>query len=227
MTPSRCNLAGLSSSRLATREPRKRVVLRVYCQFYISRQQSPACPESPESFTQRSPLVSMTPAILALLILLSALAPFAAAADSKTAVAKAPAQGFSAQDDKFIEATIRAKLAKSKIGQDGFTVRVQGGIAYWEGTTTIPQHKGAATRMAHTAGAPNVINNIKVNKGNQTGSAAPATRTTAAPPRAVSPATTAAPNAATTAAPTSTPPPDSGLRRVQVKSGSSQTGPSQ
>ena len=35
--------------------------------------------------------------------------------------------------DAEIEATIKAKLAKSKIGKDGFTVRVQGGIAYWEG----------------------------------------------------------------------------------------------
>src|ERR1700687_701261 len=37
----------------------------------------------------------------------------------------------SAQDDKAIEEAIRAKLAKSKIGKDGFTVRVQGGVAYW------------------------------------------------------------------------------------------------
>jgi hypothetical protein len=181
----------------------------------------------------------MTPAILALLILLNAFAPSAAAADSKTAAAKAPAQGFSAQDDKLIEAAIRAKLAKSKIGKDGFTVRVQGGVAYWEGTTTIPQHKGAATRMAHTAGAPNVINNIKVN-----GAGTPAARTTtAAPAKAPSPATTAAPNAAanaaasSAAAPATTPAttpaitpastPDSGLRRVQVKPASSQNGPPQ
>jgi len=58
--------------------------------------------------------------------------------------------------------TIRAKLAKSKIGKDGFTVRVQGGIAYWEGKTDVVQHKGSATRMAKTAGAKSVVNNIKV-----------------------------------------------------------------
>ena len=74
----------------------------------------------------------------------------------------APAQGTSAQDDRQIEATIRAKLAKSKIGKDGFTVRVQGGIAYWEGKTDVVQHKGSATRMAKTAGARMVVNNIKV-----------------------------------------------------------------
>jgi len=74
----------------------------------------------------------------------------------------APQQGFSAQNDKEVEAAIRAKLAKSKIGKDGFTVRVQGGTAYWEGATSIMQHKGAATRMAKTAGVKRVVNNIKV-----------------------------------------------------------------
>lgn len=78
----------------------------------------------------------------------------------------APAAGstraLSAQQDKEMEAAIRAKLARSKIGKDGFTVRVQGGAAYWEGTTSIIQHKGAATRMAKTAGARRVVNNIKV-----------------------------------------------------------------
>ena len=76
---------------------------------------------------------------------------------------KAPTPGgTNAQEDKQIEATIRAKLAKSKVGKDGFTVRVQGGIAYWEGSTDVVQHKGTATRMAKTAGAKSVVNNIKV-----------------------------------------------------------------
>jgi len=76
---------------------------------------------------------------------------------------KAPAPaGTSSQEDKQIEATIRAKLAKSKIGKDGFTVRVQGGIAYWEGKTDVVQHKGSATRMAKTAGAKAVVNHIMV-----------------------------------------------------------------
>jgi hypothetical protein len=74
----------------------------------------------------------------------------------------AVAPGASAQQDKDIEAVIRAKLAKSKIGKEGFTVRVQGGIAHWEGTTAVVQHKGSATRMAKTAGAHGVVNNIKV-----------------------------------------------------------------
>ena len=64
--------------------------------------------------------------------------------------------------DAEIEATIKAKLAKSKIGKDGLQVHVKNGIATWTGTTGVMQHKGAATRMAKTAGATQVVNNIKV-----------------------------------------------------------------
>jgi hypothetical protein len=70
----------------------------------------------------------------------------------------------SAQDDARIEQAIKAKLAKSKIGADHFTVRVQGGIAKWEGRTSVIQHKGAATRMAKTAGAAAVVNNIQIDE---------------------------------------------------------------
>jgi BON domain len=72
--------------------------------------------------------------------------------------------GVSAQSDAAIESAIKAKLAKSKIGKDGFKVKVQGGIAYWEGTTNIVQHKGSATRMAKTAGVKAVVNNIQVSQ---------------------------------------------------------------
>ena len=86
--------------------------------------------------------------------------------DTKTppAAAKAAPAGkaSNAQQDKEIEAAIKSKLAKSKIGKDGLTVRVQGGVAYWDGSTTVLQHKGAATRMAKSAGARLVVNNIKV-----------------------------------------------------------------
>jgi len=64
--------------------------------------------------------------------------------------------------DAEIEATIKAKLAKSKIGKDGLQVHVKDGVATWSGTTAVMQHKGAATRMAKTAGAIHVVNNIKV-----------------------------------------------------------------
>jgi hypothetical protein len=82
---------------------------------------------------------------------------------SKAAPKSAPGkEGATAQQDKQMEAAIRAKLAKSKIGKDGFTVRVQGGVVYWEGATSVVQHKGSATRMANSAGAHAVVNNIKV-----------------------------------------------------------------
>jgi hypothetical protein len=64
--------------------------------------------------------------------------------------------------DAEIEATIKAKLAKSKIGQEGFQVHVKDRVATWTGTTSVMQHKGAATRMAKAAGAIQVTNNIKV-----------------------------------------------------------------
>src|SRR5690242_5623481 len=66
--------------------------------------------------------------------------------------------------DAEIEATIKAKLAKSKIGKDGFQVHVKNRVATWTGTTNVMQHKGAATRMAKTAGASQVVNNIKVSE---------------------------------------------------------------
>jgi hypothetical protein len=39
---------------------------------------------------------------------------------------------------------------------------VKAGVVTWEGYTNVIQHKGAATRMARTAGAAQVINNIKI-----------------------------------------------------------------
>ena len=98
----------------------------------------------------------MIPASLALFFILWG-------AQTKTPPAKpAASQGTSSQEDKSIESAIRAKLAKSKIGKDGLTVRVQGGVAYWEGATGVVQHKGAATRMAKSSGVRRVVNNIKI-----------------------------------------------------------------
>ncbi len=64
--------------------------------------------------------------------------------------------------DTQMEGLIRAKLAKSKMAPEGFTVHVHNKVATWEGKTNVIQHKGAATRMAHTAGAVQVVNNIKI-----------------------------------------------------------------
>jgi hypothetical protein len=64
--------------------------------------------------------------------------------------------------DAQIEASIRARFAKSKIGAEKFTVRVQGGVATIEGKTDVVQHKGSATRMAKTGGALAVNNHVQV-----------------------------------------------------------------
>jgi BON domain len=71
----------------------------------------------------------------------------------------------STPSDSQIDATIRAKLAKSKIGKEGFKFRVQRGVVTWEGSTAVMQHKGSATRMARTAGALQVVNNIQISDG--------------------------------------------------------------
>jgi BON domain len=83
----------------------------------------------------------------------------AAGATSTKAVSAKP---HLAVGDAQLQATIRTKLDKSKIGKDGFRFKVQRGIVTWEGNTNVGQHKGAATRMARTSGALQVINNIKV-----------------------------------------------------------------
>ena len=65
--------------------------------------------------------------------------------------------------DAQIERDIKARLARSpKLSLDKFTVKVQGGIATLEGKTNVIQHKGTATRMAKTAGAKAVVNNIQI-----------------------------------------------------------------
>jgi len=67
-----------------------------------------------------------------------------------------------ALSDSQIEQDIRARLAKSKINSEHFLVSVRNGVATLEGKTSVVQHKGAATRIAHTAGAVSVRNNIQV-----------------------------------------------------------------
>ena len=97
-----------------------------------------------------------------ILLLVLALSSASAETKSQTKAKAPPPQGTTAPQDVQIEAAIRARLAKSVIGKDGLTVHVQGGVAYWDGTTNVVQHKGAATRMAKSAGAKKVVNNIKV-----------------------------------------------------------------
>jgi len=67
-------------------------------------------------------------------------------------------------DDAEIDQALRAKLAKSKMARNGFTVKVNNGTATIEGKANIIQHKGAMTRMAKTAGATRVVNNIQISE---------------------------------------------------------------
>jgi hypothetical protein len=76
---------------------------------------------------------------------------------------QSPARGLR---DQQIEQEIRDRLVKSVIGQENFKVRVREGVAYWEGSTAVSQRKGAATRMAKSAGARSVVNNIVVSPVN-------------------------------------------------------------
>jgi hypothetical protein len=87
--------------------------------------------------------------------------------------------------DGQILAVIRAKLVKSKVSTDRFTVTVQNGIATFEGKTSVVQHKGVATRIARSSGAVAVQNHIQISdeakaravaklKGSDTVSATPA-----------------------------------------------------
>jgi hypothetical protein len=66
--------------------------------------------------------------------------------------------------DVELDKAIRARFAQSKAGADKFTVRVQGGVATIEGKTDVVQRKSAATRMAKTAGAKQVLNKIEVSQ---------------------------------------------------------------
>jgi len=97
-----------------------------------------------------------------ILVLFSCLLGVAAPAAHGPAPHTATAQRTATASDAQIESTIRTKLAKSKIGKDGFRFRVQHGVVTWEGSTNVVQHKGSATRMAKAAGAIQVINNIQI-----------------------------------------------------------------
>lgn len=87
--------------------------------------------------------------------------PVPAPAHSRSA---APAGTRPRLSDAQVEATIRAKFAKSKINADKFTVKVQGGVATIEGKTDVIQHKGTATRMAKTGGALAVNNHVQISQ---------------------------------------------------------------
>ena len=77
---------------------------------------------------------------------------------------KKSAPGQSASSDAELEKKIRERFARSKISTNNFQVRVQGGVATITGKTGVLQHKGTATRLAKTAGASQVINQVEVSE---------------------------------------------------------------
>jgi len=76
--------------------------------------------------------------------------------------AKKGAPGHSASSDAELEKKIRERFARSKIATNHFQIRVQGGVATISGRTEVLQHKGTATRLAKTAGATQVVNQVEV-----------------------------------------------------------------
>lgn len=66
--------------------------------------------------------------------------------------------------DAVIEQNLKQRLAKSKLAANNFTFKVQNGIVTWNGKTDVIQHKGAATRMAKSAGARHVLNQIVISE---------------------------------------------------------------
>ena len=101
--------------------------------------------------------------VLAAVVLLAAGPVWAETAPKKAAPARSTAAPARPRvSDAEIEATIRAKFAKSKISTDKMQVHVQGGVATIEGKTDVVQHKGVATRMAKTGGALAVNNHVQI-----------------------------------------------------------------
>lgn len=100
--------------------------------------------------------------VWAAVALLAAGTVWAQTAAQKKAAPAPPAKVQPRLSDAQLEAAIRAKLARSKIGADKFQVHVQGGVATIEGKTDVVQHKGTATRMARTAGALAVNNHVQI-----------------------------------------------------------------
>jgi osmotically-inducible protein OsmY len=69
---------------------------------------------------------------------------------------------WAALTDAQIERALKARLGRSKLAADKLEFAVHGGVVEWNGTVRVPQRKGAATRMAKSAGAAKVVNRIKI-----------------------------------------------------------------
>jgi hypothetical protein len=127
------------------------------------------------------------------------------------------------KNDAAIESSIRARFSKSKIGANGFVVRVQNGVATVTGKTEVIQHKGVATRLAKAGGATAVVNKIEISAAARAKAAKKlaAVREERKPERKAEPASPAAkaPAQATASTPTSPPsaPEPPAIRRAVIK----------
>ena len=88
--------------------------------------------------------------------------PEAKPAEVKAVATPAPSPKKTSASDTELERLIRAKFAKSKISVNGFSVRVESGVAIIEGRTGVIQHKGTATRLAKNAGAKRIDNRVQI-----------------------------------------------------------------
>ncbi|MBC7925020.1 MAG: BON domain-containing protein [Bryobacteraceae bacterium] len=66
------------------------------------------------------------------------------------------------RSDTEIEADFKVRMARSKLASDGIQIRVRAGAATLTGRVEVMQHKGNATRMAKSAGAREVHNQIEI-----------------------------------------------------------------
>jgi hypothetical protein len=120
-----------------------------------------------------------------------------------------------AMSDAALEQAIRARFAKSKIAQNQFSVKVNNGVATITGNTEIVQHKGTATRLAKSAGATAVVNNVAISKAARE-KAASALKRPAEAPKAIPSVSPAKPEAGPAATPSEPLPPPT-PKRAAVK----------
>ena len=140
------------------------------------------------------------------------------------AAAKPAAAANAGRTDSQIESDFRMRLGRSKLASDGIQVRVKGGVATLTGKTSVVQHKGSATRMAKSAGAHQVMNQIEISAAAREAAAAKmaanlhravtASSPAAAPGRPKPEAVVAAAPVTAAAASGPAPPP---VRRAQIK----------
>jgi osmotically-inducible protein OsmY len=84
-------------------------------------------------------------------------------------LALAAALLLAASPDASIERSLRARLSRSKLAADKLHFAVKDGVVEWQGRVSVPQRKGAATRMAKAAGAARVVNRITIAPSSPTG----------------------------------------------------------